>query len=333
MKIAVVVPCFRVTDHVLDVISRIDERVAKIYAVDDACPDGSGDHIEANVTDPRVTVLRHKVNKGVGGAVVTGYHAALADGMDIVVKIDGDGQMPPEIMNNFTRPIELGEADYVKGNRFFSRGAVKSMPPMRLFGNAILSFMTKLSSGYWSVFDPTNGYTAIHSRTLAALDLDLLAERYFFESDVLIRIGELRAVVFDVPMRAVYGAEISGLAIRSVLFDFLFRHMYATVRRIVYQYFLRDFSIASLNLAVGLPLLFFGVVFGSIKWSESMSSGEVASTGTVMLSVLPIISGLQMLLFFFSSDIESEPKRPLQKQSIIGVLSPLPSDRSTEAQQ
>ena len=330
MKIAVVVPCFRVRNHVISVISRIDESVARIYAVDDFCPEGTGDHIETNVRDPRVTVLRHKVNKGVGGAVVTGYRAALADGMDIVVKIDGDGQMQPEIMSNFTKPIEIGEADYVKGNRFFSRAAIKTMPRMRLFGNAALSFMTKLSSGYWSVFDPTNGYTAIHSRTLAALDLEQLAERYFFESDILIRLGELRAVVVDVPMRAVYGPERSGLAIRSVVFEFLFRHLRATLRRMVYLYFLRDVSIASLNLAFGLPLMVFGIAFGATKWSESFTTGEAATTGTVMLSVLPIMSGLQMLLFFFGYDIEAEPKRPLQKQSFIGVLSPMPFENRIE---
>ncbi len=322
MRISVVIPCYRVSRHVAEVIARIGPEVERIYAVDDACPEGSGDHIEANVSDPRVTVLRHEVNKGVGGAVVTGYRAALAEGMDIVVKLDGDGQMAPELLPLFVQPIEAGEADYAKGNRFFSRDAIQGMPAVRLVGNAVLSFMTKLSSGYWSLFDPTNGYTAIHARALASLDLDRLAERYFFESDMLIRLGDLRAVVVDIPMPAVYADEVSGLQIRRVVTDFLGRHLKATVKRVVYLYFLRDFSIASLNLAVGTVLMLFGLSFGALEWARSIASGVPATTGTVMLSVLPIISGLQMLLFFFGYDIAAEPKRPIQRQPVIASLSP-----------
>lgn len=324
MKVAVVIPCYRVRSQVADVISRIAPDVVRIFAVDDACPETSGDHIEAVVTDPRVIVLRHDVNRGVGGAVITGYRAALAEGMDIVVKIDGDGQMAPELLPLFVQPILAGEADYTKGNRFFSSVSVRGMPAIRLFGNAVLSFMTKLSSGYWSLFDPTNGYTAIHARTLASMDLDRLAERYFFESDMLIRLGDLRAVVLDIPMRAVYADEKSGLKAGRVVTEFLGRHLIATVRRIVNFYFLRDFSIASLNLIVGFFLMAFGLTFGAVEWAQSISSGIPATTGTVMLSVLPIISGLQMLLFFFGYDIAAEPKRPIQRQSVIASLTPAP---------
>ena len=328
MRIAVVIPCYKVKDHIRSVIAKIGPEVERIYAVDDHCPEGSGDFIEAIVKDPRVQVLRHEANKGVGGAVMTGYRAALEDGLDIVVKVDGDGQMDPALLPLFVEPLIAGEADYAKGNRFFSVTAVRDMPLKRLLGNAGLSFMTKLSSGYWSIFDPTNGYTAIHARALASLDLRTLSERYFFETDVLIRLGDLRAVVIDVPMRAVYGDEVSGLKIKTIFGEFLFKHLYATLRRIVYSYLLRDFNIASLNLVAGLLLLCFGIVFGAVEWISSIHTGIPATTGTVMLSVLPIISGLQMLLFFFGYDISAEPRRPVQRQAVLASLEPARPDRS-----
>ena len=331
VRIAVVVPSYKVKAHVLGVLAAIGPEVGRIFAVDDCCPEGSGQFIEDNCTDPRVKVIRHARNKGVGGAVVTGYRAALQEGYDIVVKVDGDGQMDPALIPRFVAPVAAGEADYAKGNRFYSVTAVRTMPRVRLFGNAVLSFLTKLSSGYWSIFDPTNGYTAVHTRALAALDLDCLSERYFFETDMLIRLGEIRAVVVDVPMRAVYGDEVSGLKINKILSEFLRKHLKAILRRIVYQYFLRDFSFPSLNLLIGSILLSFGTIFGAVEWWTSMWSGVPATAGTVMLSVLPIIAGLQMLLFFFSGDIASEPKRPLQGRAHLPSLEPDPVRPAIEA--
>ncbi|EEE36093.1 glycosyl transferase, group 2 family [Rhodobacteraceae bacterium KLH11] len=322
MRIAVVIPCFRVTRHIADVIARIGPEVDYIFAVDDACPDDSAGYIEKTIQDPRVTVLRHMENTGVGGAVITGYQAALNVGADIFVKVDGDGQMAPELISQFVQPIEAGEADYVKGNRFYSGSAVSEMPRIRLFGNAFLSFITKLSSGYWSIFDPTNGFTAIHARALAAIDLDKVAQRYFFESDMLIRLGDLRAVVIDMPMRAVYADEVSGLRISSIMLEFLWRHITATLKRTVYMYFLRDFSLASLNLLFGTILLIFGIIFGTVAWSESVATGIPATTGTVMLAALPIVLGFQMLLFFASYDIASEPKIPIQRLRIKSYAPP-----------
>ncbi|WP_299987710.1 glycosyltransferase family 2 protein [uncultured Ruegeria sp.] len=316
MRIAVVIPCFKVTRHIEDVIARIGPEVEYIFAIDDACPDNSGDFIEQTIKDPRLKVLRHASNTGVGGAVITGYRAALEAGADILVKVDGDGQMAPELISQFVQPIEVGDADYVKGNRFYSGSAVREMPWVRLFGNAFLSFITKLSSGYWSIFDPTNGFTAIHARALESIDLDRVSKRYFFESDMLIRLGDLRAVVIDIPMRAVYADEVSGIRISRVMIEFLWRHTAATVKRIIYMYFLRDFSLASLNLLFGVILLTFGVTFGAVAWSGSIATGVPATTGTVMLSALPIVLGFQMLLFFASYDIASEPKVPIQRLRI-----------------
>ena len=322
MRTAVVIPCYKVKEFIADVVTRIGPEVSVIYAVDDCCPEGSGDFVEEHIKDPRVRVLRNPVNKGVGGAVMTGYRQALEDGVDIVIKVDGDGQMDPALIPLFIHPLAAGEADYAKGNRFFSASAVRSMPRMRLFGNAMLSFMTKFSSGYWSIFDPTNGYTAIHTRSLGSLDLRTISERYFFETDMLIRLGDLRAVVVDVPMRAVYGEEVSGLKISAILGEFLRKHIKATFRRFTYLYLMRDFNIASLNMIVGAVLLIFGILFGGTEWIRSAFTGVPATTGTVMLSVLPIIVGIQMLLFFLGYDIAAEPKKPVQRQAVLSSLDP-----------
>ena len=171
MIVAVVIPCYRVSRHVLDVIAGIGPEVSRIYAVDDGCPEGTGALVEARCADPRLRVLRHGQNRGVGGAMITGYQAALAAGADIVVKIDGDGQMDPALIARFTRPIASGSADYTKGNRFHDLEDTQAMPRVRLFGNALLSLVNKVASGYWDVMDPTNGYTAIHRCALAALPL------------------------------------------------------------------------------------------------------------------------------------------------------------------
>lgn len=321
-RIAVVIPCYRVRSHVLDVIRGIGEEVSIILAIDDKCPEQSGDFVEQNVTDPRVRVIRNEINLGVGGAVMNGYRAALEAGADIVVKVDGDGQMDPRSISRFIAPLIAKEADYTKGNRFYSIYNVRSMPAVRLWGNAILSFMTKLSSGYWSVFDPTNGYTAIHAVALRQLELRNISERYYFESDMLANLGGIRAVVRDVPMEAAYGEEKSNLRIRSVMPEFLAKHARQTVRRILYNYFMRDFNLMSLHLVFGIVLLIFGIGFGAIEWIRSVHSGVAATTGSVMLAVLPIIVGFQLLLSFVGYDISNEPKTPLQHSALLNLRAP-----------
>ncbi|MEY2928224.1 MAG: hypothetical protein RL367_2701 [Pseudomonadota bacterium] len=310
--IAVVIPCFRVSKQVLDVIAKIGPEVRLIFAVDDCCPEKSGHLIAESCDDPRLSVLYHDANKGVGGAVMTGYRAALAAGADVIVKVDGDGQMDPALVPVIARPVLDGRADYAKGNRFHSVWNVRSMPGIRLFGNAVLSFLTKLSSGYWSIFDPTNGYTAIHAEALRQLELANVNERYFFESDMLINLGNIRAVVADVPMAAKYGDEQSSLKIGQVIGQFLTKNLRELTKRIFYTYFLRDFNMASAQLLMGSLLFGFGSIFGAIHWFESMSSGAPATTGTVMIATLPIILGFQLLLGFLGFDMANEPKQPLQ---------------------
>lgn len=311
VRVAVVIPCYRVTRHVVELIGSIGAEVDAIYCVDDACPDGSGRLIEARCEDPRVVVVYHALNTGVGGAVMTGYRRAASDGADVIVKLDGDGQMDPRLISRFVAPIARGEADYTKGNRFYDLGGVIQMPVIRIVGNAVLSFMAKFSTGYWDIFDPTNGYTAIAAPVARALPLDKVSKRYFFETDLLFRLNSLRAVALDVPMRAVYGDETSGLKISRILGEFAWKHLRNACKRVFYNYVLRDLPVATLQLLFGAALLVFGIGFGAVHWWQSLDSGIAATTGTIMVPTISILVGLQLVLAFLAYDIGNIPRRPI----------------------
>ena len=312
-SIAVVIPTYKANETILEVIKKIGPQVARIYVIDDGCPDDSSECVAANCKDERVRVIKHTANQGVGGAVMTGYQAAIEDQMTILVKIDSDGQMDPALIMDFVAPIAQGEADYTKGNRFFDLERLRSMPKARLFGNAALSLMSKLSSGYWNLFDPTNGYTAIHADVARRLPLDKISRRYFFETDMLFRLNTLRAVVVDVPMNATYSDEVSHLKISKIIGEFLVKHVRNCSKRIFYNYYLRDMSIASIELPVGILLLGFGLIYGGYHWLLSAQSGILTPAGTVMLSALPVIAGIQFLLGFIGYDISSVPSRPIHR--------------------
>ena len=216
-RLAVVIPCFRVKQHIGALIEQMPALVWRIYVIDDYCPEQTGQWVRRHCVDARIKLIFNDKNLGVGGAVMMGYQAALADGADIIIKLDGDGQMDPALIPHFVNPILTGEADYTKGNRFYDLEGVKTMPRARLIGNAILSLMTKFSSGYWNLFDPTNGYTAIHREVCRCLPLHKISRSYFFETDMLFRLNLLRAVVADVPMTARYQNEVSNLKITRIM--------------------------------------------------------------------------------------------------------------------
>lgn len=306
-KIAVVIPCYKVDKEVLNVIAKIKNDVDKIFVIDDHCPNESGSLVLKYCLDPRVVVVKNEKNLGVGGAVMVGYALAIEDGSQIIVKVDGDGQMNPQLISSFVNPIVNGEADYTKGNRFYSLEMVQGMPKSRVFGNAILSLITKLSSGYWNIFDPTNGYTAISSKVARLLPLKKINQGYFFETDMLFRLNTVRAVVQDIPMQAVYADEESNLQIYKVIYPFFINNLKNFVKRIFYNYYLRDLTIASFELPLGILLLAFGGGFGIYSWIESSNLQIPATAGTVMLSALPILTGIQLILAFLASDIASVP--------------------------
>jgi dolichol-phosphate mannosyltransferase len=211
----------------------------------------------------------------------------------------------------FCRAIVEGRADYTKGNRFFELDSLQSMPKIRLFGNALLSLVNKLASGYWDVMDPTNGYTAIHTKVLRRMPLSKLANRYFFESDMLFRLGTLRATVMDIPMDAHYDGEKSNLRIGHVLIDFPGKYLNRFFKRIFYNYFLRDFNAGTIQLVLGMMLLIFGGAWGIAHWVASASLGIAATAGTVMLAAIPILLGGQLLIAALNFDIANAPRRCL----------------------
>jgi dolichol-phosphate mannosyltransferase len=307
-QICVVIPAFKVRNQILQVVNSIGPEVQKIIVVDDACPEKSGHYLEENVKDPRVQVIFHEINLGVGGAVKSGYKRALELNSDFVVKIDGDGQMDPAKIEVLINPIKSGIADYSKGNRFFDVEAVRSMPKIRILGNLALSFMTKLSSGLWHIFDPNNGFTAISASTLVKLNLEKIDDRYFFESDMLFRLNLLDARVIDIPLPAIYASETSNLRIRRVLFEFPIKHLRNTFKRIGYTYYLRDFKIASIELPVGLLLFAFGLIYGAYSWIHGIVKSTATQTGTLVLIAMSVLAGLQLILAFFSYDT-TNPKK------------------------
>lgn len=310
-KIGVIIPCYKVKSHILGVIKEIGDEVSVIYVVDDCCPNESGKYVEENCRDERVRVIYNEKNLGVGGATMRGYKEAIKDEIDIVAKVDGDGQMDPKLIHQFVAPIIKRRADYTKGNRFFNPDDVMSMPRVRLIGNAILSFLTKLSSGYWNVFDPTNGYTAIHTDVIKCMALDKIDGRYFFESDILFRLNIIRAVVVNVPMKANYGSEVSNLSIKKIVMPFLSKHLRNTLKRIAYNYYIRDFSFASICLVVGFAATSFGAIYGASAWIESAYHNRFSSSGVVMIATLPIILGMQLILSFINYDVTITPQTPL----------------------
>lgn len=317
LKIAVVVPSYKVKNHILKVINQIGSEVCRIYIIDDCCPDRTGDFVKSHCVDKRIVIIRNSENQGVGGAVIRGYKEAIKDGMDIIVKIDGDGQMDPSLLLHFVNPIISNKADYTKGNRFFNLEKINMMPKIRLLGNAMLSFITKFSSGYWNIFDPTNGYTAIHVDVARNLPFNKISNCYFFETDMLFHLNILRAVVLDIPMDAKYEDETSNLKISKVIWEFFIKHIKNFLKRVFYNYYLRDMSLASIELPIGMLMLIYGTTNGVFHWISSVQSGTQTPNGIIMLSSLLVILGVQFLLAFIGYDISSVPRIPLHRKKTL----------------
>lgn len=294
-RIAAVVPAYNESLHIGDVIGRMPPIVDHILIVDDRSTDGTAEAARAT-GDPRVEVIRHEVQTGVGGATLDGFRRALAIGADIAVKIDGDGQMDSNYLPQLFAPLVEEDYDYAKGNRFLHTDALAQMPVPRLLGSFALTFLTKLASGHWHIFDPQNGYLAIRVEALRQLDLDDIAHGFFFENDMLIHLNILNLRVKDVPIPAIYGNETSKLRIRRVLLGFPPRLARGLFLRIWRKYVLRDFSPIAIFWLLGIPLMLFGGTLGLTVWAHSLWVGVPASTGTVMLSVLPFLVGFELIL-------------------------------------
>jgi glycosyltransferase involved in cell wall biosynthesis len=309
-RVGVVIPAYRVERQIQKVIAGIPGWVEAVFVVDDQSPDQVAARV-AELGDRRVTLIRHPENRGVGGAMRTGFRAALDRGLDVIVKMDGDDQMDPSYLPELVQPLVDGRADFTKGNRYASTPSLKQMPPVRLLGNAGLTFLVKLASGYWNIFDPANGYIAVRAEVLARVELARLPERYFFESGLLIELGKLRAVIADVPMAARYGDEHSSLSIPHTLVTFPPRLLWGLGRRLFWRYFVHDFAALSVFCLLGIPLLLWGAAYGGLVWFDVLRTGVDATAGQVMLAAMPVILGVQFLTQAVVLDIQSVPRTPL----------------------
>lgn len=300
-----IVPCFRVAAHLPEMLRGLPLLVDHVIVVDD----GSPDDLTATTCVERTELLRHASNRGLAAAMVTGLKRAFELDVDVIVKMDGDGQMDPAYLPALLEPITSGEADLAKGNRFMRRRHLGGMPAERRAGNLVLSFLAKLASGYWNIFDPTNGYIAIRRQLASELDLALLGPRYYFETSLLCEAYLAGAVVQDVPIPARYRDEESGLSLTrtAAAFPLLLARSFA--RRIVLRYFVRDFTPIALFLVAGSLLLGCGLALGLWNWLARAGTGHPTPTGTIILALLPLLVGFQLLLQAAVMDIGNVPTR------------------------
>lgn len=307
-RIAAVVPAFNEEKMIATVIETMPDFVDEIVIVDDCSTDATSAVVSSS-TDPRVRLIRHDVNTGVGGAIISGHRAAMAAGSDVNVVMAGDAQMDPAYLPALLERVTTQGYGFAKANRFFSPESFRGMPKHRIFGNIVLSFMTKLASGYWNLFDPQNGYTAIRTEVLRRIDLDRVAPRYSFENDLLIHLNILQVPAVDVPIPAVYGAEVSSIRLSKVVPELVSLLTRGFWRRIWYRYVLWSFSPIALLLVLGLVLFAFGL--GVAIWvCFQVAASVVATAATVMLAALPLMIGTQMLISALQLDIQASPSTP-----------------------
>ena len=300
-KIAVAIPCYKVEQHLQQVVSGLPPLIDIILLVDDCSPDGTPALVDRLADGSRIVAIHHPQNKGVGGAMKTAFRKAMEMEADVVVKLDGDGQMDASYIAPLVEALE--GADFAKGNRLFNRQMLRRMPAIRRIGNMGVGFMVKAASGYWNVSDPVNGFFAIRTKTLRQMDLDRVADRYFFESSMLIEMHYTGARISEVNMPAIYGDEHSNLSVGKTFFSFPPRLIAAWLRRLHLSYFVYDFNICSLYILVGLPSFLFGLIFGLCEWIHYASISSPSPTGTIMVAVLTFILGFQMLLSAAQYDI------------------------------
>ncbi len=300
-KIAVAIPCYKVEQHLEQVVSGLPPLIDIILLVDDCSPDGTPALVDRLADGSRIVAIHHPQNKGVGGAMKTAFRKAMEMEADVVVKLDGDGQMDASYIAPLVEALE--GADFAKGNRLFNRQMLRRMPAIRRIGNMGVGFMVKAASGYWNVSDPVNGFFAIRTKTLRQMDLDRVADRYFFESSMLIEMHYTGAHISEVNMPAIYGDEHSNLSVGKTFFSFPPRLIAAWLRRLHLSYFVYDFNICSLYILVGLPSFLFGLIFGLCEWIHYASISSPSPTGTIMVAVLTFILGFQMLLSAAQYDI------------------------------
>jgi len=307
-KIGVVVPAHNEEDFLGGVLRSMPSYVDAVFVVDDGSTDGTGRVLEeCRSKDPRIKPVVHKENHGVGASIGDGYRQALEGGMDVIAVMAGDGQMDPGQLPSLLDPVVNGEADYAKGNRLPRRELRRSMPKRRLLGNAMLSLLTKIASGYWNVLDPQNGYTAASREVLEKLDLEGIYPGYGCPNDILIKLNVYNFRVRDVWMPAVYGNEVSGIRMRSYVPKVSRLLVKGFFWRLWEKYVITDFHPLIFFYFLGMVLLPIGLVIGLMVAYYRFMFGTI-TLSTVILAALLIISGMQSLFFAMLFDMQSSAR-------------------------
>jgi dolichol-phosphate mannosyltransferase len=320
-RLAVVIPSFRAAATIGAVLRAIGPEVQHIYVVDDGCPDSTGERALEDVADPRIALIRNPRNFGVGGAMKRGYARALADGAEIVVKLDADGQMDPRHIPRLIAPILEGWADYSKGNRFApdrlmppgsAPRALKAMPPLRRAGNMALSVLHRAATGYWRIGDPANGYTAVHAGALERIGIEALADCFFFETDMLFRLNLVDAVVADVPLPACYPGSGSSLRLCRVAPRFAVMTVSRLVRRLRAKYFSGRWNLGSVKLAAAAAMIAAAAGFAAWRWLDLPGGSGPDPAGAAAACLL---GGLAFLAAAGLYDARRASREPLSRRS------------------
>ena len=308
IKVGCIIPCFKGGENTIKVIKTALNFVDLVVLVDDRCPFNTGEIVQRVFTNNhKVKVLFNKENIGVGGSTKKGINYLLLNNYEIIVKVDADGQINPELIPHLINPLIRGEFDAAKGNRFSSLDHVLSMPPIRLIGNLGLSFLNKLSTGYWELFDPTNGFIAFKSSAIEKVRLDKVDNRYFFESDLLFQCSLQNLNFTQFSMKSRYANEISSLRPIREIFRFGKQHIINFFKRIIYQYFLLDFNIGSLELFSGI-LLSIVLFFTTLKvYLKGSIDNQLATPGEANLIGLLAIVVAQLFIGFLYYDSTQQP--------------------------
>jgi len=305
-RVAVVIPAYNEEQLLGSTVEGIPGFVDRIYVVDDKSKDATVERAKALAeADPRVQLIEHDQNAGVGAAIVTGYKQALADGMGVTAVMAADNQMDPEDLRHLCEPVARGELDYAKANRLFTGQAWELIPRYRYLGNAVLSMLTKIASGYWHVADSQSGYTAVSLEYLELLDLDRIYKRYGFPNDMLVHLNVWNARVRDIPSRPIYGVgERSGIRLRKVVPSISWLLLKGFFWRLRTKYVIRDFHPLVFFYIFGFLMTLLGLGLG-IAEVVLRIQGNAVSVGTVVLVALFLIFGSQFTLFAMWFDMES----------------------------
>jgi glycosyltransferase involved in cell wall biosynthesis len=303
-RVAVVVPAYDEERLVVQTIRGIPEFVDRIFVVDD----GSNDRTAAltvDLADPRVQLVRHDRNQGVGAAIATGYRHALEEEIDVTCVMAADNQMDPAELHALVEPVARGEVEYAKANRLVSGEAWTVIPRTRYLGNAVLSLLTKIASGYWHVADSQAGYTALSLAALRRLELEALYPRYGFPNDMLVHLNVQNARVRDVPSRPIYDVgEQSGIRLRSVIPRISWLIFKGFWWRLGQKYVIRDFHPLVFFYVFGLVMLGAGLLLGLVELVLRLAGNAITPASIVLVAVL-LIAGLQMTLFAMWFDMEA----------------------------